>query len=76
MPCRRLPRSATDDSQELLDFAEIVRPSTDRLAADVIEGLPEAERPSGTVRQHLFRESKASCVDASDADEESLSLFR
>ena len=38
------------------------------LAAEVIEGMPEVERPTGTVRLELFGESRASGIGPSDAE--------
>jgi ATP-dependent protease Clp ATPase subunit len=39
-----------------------------KLAAEVIEGMPEPEQPSATVRLRLFGGSGASGVGPSDAD--------
>lgn len=40
-----------------------------KLAVEVIEGMPEPERPAATVRLDLFGGSKASGVRLSDDDE-------
>jgi ATP-dependent Clp protease ATP-binding subunit ClpX len=39
-----------------------------KLAAEVIEGMPEAERPAATVRLEVFGESRASGVGPFDAN--------
>lgn len=39
-----------------------------KLAAEVIEGMPEPEQPAATLRLRLFGESRASGVGPSDAD--------
>lgn len=39
-----------------------------KLAAEVIEGMPEPERPAATVRLDLFRGSRASGIRPSDGE--------